>query len=415
VAMVPLDDRPPLRITKRCDNQRIFDASTPSTLALRGGTSFSKSQKRALCASDSNNEASSAEEEKARARQRTDAILAKFTSYFPLYLIIASGLGLYHPPSLTWVTSKPWIVSLMLSFVMMGTGLKLRLSDFTKIFSGSDKMSVPIGLFCQLLITPLVALASSHYFLLRSKNGMDVLNESRRLLHLGLVLVGCSPAGAISNLMSLLSGANVALSVLLTSVSTLLSTAMTPFRVKSLIGGSATDMKINGMALCIATVKVILLPVLSGMAINAAFPLLTTNILARYAPLISVALGSIICGGVVASNAPIMAYSAEAASLLLPMMCAILVFHGISFLLGYLVPRFFFRCDEKISRTISFQTAMPNAILAVVLAQSLSAGQPSSSQMLLTALPGAVSATCSICMAGMISSFWASSKNKSDV
>ena len=140
-------------------------------------------------------------------------------------------------------------------------------------------------------------------------------------LFLGLVLVGCSPGGTASNLVSLIAGADVALSVLLTACSTVLAAAVTPLLTK-LIVGSAVN--VSGIALCVACAKVVLAPVALGVTLNELVPKLCISVsllvlhyyarwldshlkesfaqISRWTPFASVILVSLICGGVVANN-----------------------------------------------------------------------------------------------------------------
>ena len=88
-------------------------------------------------------------------------------------------------------------------------------------------------------------------------------------LFLGLVLVGCSPGGTASNLVSLIAGADVALSVLLTTCSTVLASIATPLLTKFIVGSAV---QVSGIALCVACAKVVLAPVALGVMLNEYLP-----------------------------------------------------------------------------------------------------------------------------------------------
>jgi len=216
-------------------------------------------------------------------------------------------------------------------------------------------------------------------------------------LFLGLTLVGCSPGGTASNLVSLIAGADVALSVLLTACSTILASGVTPLLVKLLVGSAV---EVSGMALCEATARVVLLPVTLGMMLNAKAPKLART-LSRFTPFASVVLVALICGGVVAQNAAsVLSVGSTATSSLLPTIIAsVLSLHSVGFLAGYCVPKLGLGYTEKTSRTISIETGMQNSALAVVLARSIGADP-------LASLPGALSATAHSCLGSLLAAYW---------
>eukprot|EP00980_Cylindrotheca_fusiformis_P015085 scaffold4157_cov136-Cylindrotheca_fusiformis.AAC.35 len=225
-------------------------------------------------------------------------------------------------------------------------------------------------------------------------------------LFLGIALVGCSPGGTASNLVSLIAKADVALSVLLTSCSTILAAAVTPLLVKFLVGNA---IRVSGWALCEATARVILLPVLLGMVVNAKAPNLASKV-SRFTPFASVVLVALICGGVVAQNSSMFLQSKSLMPLILG---SVLMLHCIGFAMGYIVPKFGCNFSEMTSRTISIETGMQNSALAVVLARSIGAPPVAS-------LPGALSATAHSCLGSILAGYWYSRQdpekdNKSDI
>ena len=176
--------------------------------------------------------------------------------------------------------------------VMLGTGMTLERSDFTDIItSKQQRTSIPVGVLCQFMLMPLAASTVGRTLLLPYP-------DVGKHLFLGLVLVGCSPGGTASNLVSLIAGADVALSVLLTSCSTVLASLITPLLTKFIIGSTVP---VSGMALCAACAKVVLAPVALGVMLNEYMPKLCKWV-SRFTPFASVILVSLICGGVVSAN-----------------------------------------------------------------------------------------------------------------
>lgn len=320
---------------------------------------------------------------------KMEDILSKLTSGFPFWVLLAGFWGVMKPSHLAWVNSGQ-SVELMLASVMIGMGMTLERKDFKAVLS-EDWSAVPFGVFCQFGIMPAAA-----YFV-----GRTFLLPIDPSLYLGLALVGCSPGGTASNLVALIAGANVALSVLLTAASTFLAAAMTPLLVKLLVGG--TEIAVSGKALFLATAKVVLGPVLIGMLLNAKLPNLSKSV-SRFTPFCSVLLVALICGGVVAKNAA----SVLSASNLVPrILAAVVVLHTVGFTTGYGIPKFLGRYRESTARTISIETGMQNSALAVVLAQSI--GAPP-----LAALPGAISAITHSCLGSIMAAYWRITDNRQD-
>ena len=307
--------------------------------------------------------------------------LSKLTSAFPLWVVGACLVALRRPSALSWV-NKGQTIEFMLAFVMIGMGMTLEKRDFADVLS-HNWSSVPFGVLCQFAIMPAAAWIV----------GRKLLLPIDQSLYLGLALVGCSPGGTASNLVSLIAGANVALSVLLTVCSTILAAVMTPLLVKILVGG--TELTVSGQALCFATAKVVLGPVVIGMVLNSKLPNLSKNI-SRFTPFLSVLLVATICGGVMATNATAVL---TLGSLFPCILAAVVGTHAFGFASGYLLPKALGGYDESTSRTISIETGMQNSALAVVLAQSI--GAPP-----LAALPGAISALTHSCLGSLLAVFW---------
>ena len=326
-------------------------------------------------------------EETNQTKNRIDQVLSRLTSLFPFFVVSAAILATYRPSTLEWVNNGSTI-TIMLASVMIGMGMTLTKSDFDVVFQSNQIRSVPIGVLCQFGIMPLSALLVGKYIM-----KLQTRNPS---LYLGLVLVGSSPGGTASNLVSLIANADVALSVVLTSCSTILASLVTPLLVK-LLADTGANVSISGWALCIATAKVVLAPILVGMTLNAKAPRLCRWV-SRFTPFASVVLVSLICGGVVAQNATVTV--GMGGNVLRTTLLSVLLLHTIGFVAGYIIPRKVLRCDERTSRTVSIETGMQNSALACVLARSIVGADP------LSSLPGALSATIHSCLGSMLAAFW---------
>jgi len=342
---------------------------------------------------------------------RLDNILSQLTSGFPMFVLSAAIIGLVRPSTLTWVNNGE-LIPIMLSSVMLSMGMTLQTDDFTRVLSSSSTTTtaadgkqsstsspltaIPAGVSCQYLIMPLTA------FLI----GTLTLLPQYPAAFLGLVLVGCSPGGTASNLVSLIAGADVALSVVLTSISTILATGITPVLVRALAGRS--DIAISRWALCVTTGRVVLLPVAVGMWVRAKSPGFADTI-GRFAPFLGVVLVALMCGGVVSQNAAfaLATGGGVGGSLLVRIIGAVLGLHLVGFLMGYLSSKKLFGLSESAARTISIETGMQNSALAVVLARSVMGGEgvaPAVAAM--ACLPGAFSATAHSCLGSALAVYW---------
>ena len=281
--------------------------------------------------------------------------------------------------------------------------MTLEKSDFGTILTNKQqRKSIPIGVLCQFVLMPLSASIIGRALLLPYHDPTTMAHAGKHLF-LGLVLVGCSPGGTASNLVSLIAGADVALSVLLTTCSTILASVVTPLLTKFIVGSA---IPVSGKALMLATAKVVLLPVALGVFLNEYFPKLCQQV-SRWTPFASVVLVSLICGGVVSNNAAMWTTGAAAAAvagggaLSLPMLIllAVCLTHTLGFTAGYLVPKKVFGLPERTARTVSIETGMQNSALAVVLAKSIGADP-------LSYLPGALSATAHSCIGSALAACW---------
>lgn len=362
---------------------------------------------------------------------KIDIILSLLTNCFPLFVILSALFGIYIPNALLWVNHGN-IITYMLAFVMFGTGVTLEFSDFSDIIKKNFN-TIPLGVACQFIIMPFTAYIVGRillYPIAQTISGVGSGISTSRIgneLFLGLILVGCSPGGTASNLVSLIAKANVALSVLLTSVSTIMAVFMTPFSIKlllSLLPKTITSIptvittktvitkavatttaqtmisptiSVSGLALCIATAKVVLGPALFGMLFKKYTSTKITNTISRFTPFASVLLVSLICGGVVSQNSIML--STSTTTLLPIIILSVLLLHTIGFIGGYMIPKYIFGYKEQISRTISIEVGMQNSALAIVLAKSIGAHP-------LACLPGALSATVHSCLGSLLAAIW---------
>jgi BASS family bile acid:Na+ symporter len=301
---------------------------------------------------------------------------SELTNFFPAFVVGASIFGFKSPAVFAPLTP---VITPALSLTMMTMGMTLSVYDFERVAKQWKK--VVMGFFCQFTIMPLLAFGIS--------KAMKLSPE----LAAGLILVGCAPGGTASNLVTLIAKADVALSVLMTAVSTSAAIFLTPALTAKLAGSFVS---VPARALAISTMQVVLLPVLLGMQINQRAPKFSKR-LGRWTPLVSALLIAGICGTISASNAAAGVSLCQAKRLL----AAVSLLHIGGFSLGYLLPKGLLGATEQEARTIGIETGMQNSALASVLAQSFP-------NPVLTSLPGAISATVHSCIGSALAAFWRS-------
>ena len=269
-------------------------------------------------------------------------LLRLATNLFPLWVLLAGLIALVEPSAFTWFRGPAIVWGL--AVIMLGMGLTLTLDDFTRV----SRMPIPVavGVTAQYLIMPALGWTLAHL--------LDLPPD----FAIGLILVSCCPGGTASNVVTYLARANVALSVLMTMVSTFAAIAMTPLLTKWLVG---TLITVDAWALLRSTVQVVLLPVCAGLILRRILGRRIDRIL-PFSPLIAVLTIALICGSIIGQNAD--ALRLHGGSLLL----AVFLLHVGGFAIGYLFARLL-GYDSRIRRTVSIEVGMQNSGLGVVLAQ----------------------------------------------
>jgi BASS family bile acid:Na+ symporter len=299
--------------------------------------------------------------------------LALFTNLFPVWVVAACAVALFEPRWFTWF-DKPWIVW-GLAVVMLGMGVTLTVEDFKQVLA--TPRAVAVGFVAQYLIMPFLGWAVARGLRLETP------------LAVGLILVGCCPGGTASNVVTYLARANVALSVLMTMCSTFGAIVMTPLLTKLLAGAYVP---VDAWGLFLDTVKVVLAPLLLGLALNRAAPRLVKAVL-PVAPLISVLTIALICASIVGERAADIRQSGGR------LLLAVFLLHAGGFVLGWLFARLF-GYGERDRRTISIEVGMQNSGLGAALAKSNFPLMPS------TATPCAISAVFHSVIGSLLAGIW---------
>ena len=279
------------------------------------------------------------------------------SDYMGVLVLAAAILALVFPDVFAMI--RPTVINYLLGVVMFGMGLTLNLRDFKIVFSRPK--DVIIGCLAQFTIMPLLAWTLSRAF---------SLDEA---LALGVVLVGCCPGGTASNVITYLAKGDLALSVGMTGVSTLMAPFLTPLLTWALAGKSV-HVNVAGMLLSI--LWVVILPIVIGLVVKALWPKFTEKATDYLPALSTLAIAAIVT----------IVISANASKLLTGGLIIVLVvmLHNICGLgFGYLIGRLLGLSEQK-KRAISIEVGMQNSGLASSLATLHFAAYP------LATIPGAI-------------------------
>lgn len=273
-------------------------------------------------------------------RLRTVPLMQRITALFPIWALFVSALALWRPD---WFTSaKPAIVPL-LGIVMFGMGMTLTWQGFADVLRRPRRIGLGVGL--QYLVMPFAA------WLIARALGLSPE------LTAGMILVGASPGGTASNVVCFLARGDLALSITLTTASTLLAVVATPL-LTWLYVGRQVPVPVADMLISIC--KVVLLPVGLGVAVNAA----AGRRLARLQPvfpLLSVAAIVLIIAIIVALNRENLARTGMLTAFAVMLHNAVGL--GAGYWLGLLGTG-----DARVARTLAIEVGMQNSGLAVALA-----------------------------------------------
>lgn len=140
----------------------------------------------------------------------------------------------------------------LLQIIMFGMGSQLSIKNFADVIR--MPRGVIIGIVCQFTIMPIVGVSVARAFGFPPE------------IAAGIILVGCSPSGLASNVMSFIARANLALAVTLTAVATMLAPLMTPLLMKLLAG---QYVPIDFWSMMLSIVNIVILPIVAGLIFNA--------------------------------------------------------------------------------------------------------------------------------------------------
>ncbi|MBT8128314.1 MAG: bile acid:sodium symporter family protein [Gammaproteobacteria bacterium] len=299
----------------------------------------------------------------------------RITQLFPFWAIVFSLLA-WVQLSL-FIPFKSWIVPL-LAVVMFGMGLSLHVSDFKRAMS-MPRLIIS-GVALQYSVMPVGAL------LISMALNLDPVITT------GMVLVGASPGGTASNVICYLARGNVALSISLTAVSTLLAIVFTPLLAWLLIDSS---IHVPAGQMLLSLINIVILPVGIGVMLNH-FAGRRLAPVSHVFPLISVTAIVLIIAIIVGLNQNNL--SQAGVTLLL----AVILHNGIGLICGFYASRLLGYQPSE-CRTLAIEVGMQNSGLAVALAIKHFTAT--------AALPGAIFSIWHNLSGSILAAFWSKRQN----
>lgn len=297
-------------------------------------------------------------------------MLARFNNLFPLWALLISVIAFFMNAPFAALNAA--IVPL-LAAVMFMMGLTLTKADVERIVK--DPKPILVGVVLQFLLMPALALTFSKMLQLSNQ------------LTIGMVLVGSCAGGTASNVVCYLAKGDVALSISMTMVSTLVGVIATPLLCAFYL---STTVSVDTLALLLSILQIVFIPVTLGFACkyflndfaNRAEPLI---------PTLSVLIILLIIAIVVALNADRLLDVG-----LITLVAVIL--HNLSGLVGgYTISRLI-GLDIRQSQTIAIEVGMQNSGLGVALATQFFSAT--------AALPGALFSVWHNISGSLLASIW---------
>lgn len=298
------------------------------------------------------------------------------TGYFTVWIILFSVFSYYFPSELSKLTV---LIKPALIVIMFGMGMTLTISDFKEVLLRPKEIA--LGTSLQFLVMPLLGFLLAKIFRLSPE------------LAAGIILLGSCPGGTASNVITYLAKGDVALSVSLTSVSTLLSPLLTP-AMTYLYADKFIDVPVFGLFL--SALQIVIAPVAIGIIVRKIFKYKIDSII-NILPSVSMIAIIFIVGVIVAVS------KESIARLGLGLALIIVLHNSFGLTIGYTAARLL-GMDSKKARTISIEVGMQNSGLGVVLAKTHFS--------LLSALPSALFSVWHNVSGSVLSLLWRKKSNE---
>lgn len=305
-------------------------------------------------------------------------MLAKITRLFPLWALLLSVAAYYTPTTFTGLS--PYI-SPLLMLIMFAMGVTLRLDDFKRVLSRPGPVAA--GIFLHYLIMPLAAWLLALLFRMPPD------------LSAGMVLVGSVASGTASNVIIYLAKGDVALSVTISAVSTLVGVFATPLLTRLYVDA---EISVDIMGMLLSILQIVVIPIGLGLIIHHTF----TNVVKRVEPFLPAL--SMVCIVTIIS-AVVAGSQSHIASVGLMVIVAVILHNGIGLVSGYWGGKLF-GFDESTCRTLAIEVGMQNSGLAATLGKIYFSP--------LAALPGALFSVWHNLSGSLLAGYWSGRPTKKE-
>ncbi|HEX6171234.1 MAG TPA: bile acid:sodium symporter family protein [Chitinophagaceae bacterium] len=267
---------------------------------------------------------------------------------FTVVIFAAVVMAMYHPGFFQqWGGYKlSNLIIPLIQLLMFGMGSSMSIKDFAGVVKSPK--GVVIGVLSQFVIMPLLG------FTLAS------ITNFPAEIAAGIILIGCSPSGLASNVMAYLAKANLALSITITSITTLIAPFVTPLLMK-IFAGALVEIEVMKMMWDIS--KMIIIPIGAGLIFN--------KLLSGKSKWVDTAMPFVSMFSIAFIITIITAAGRESLLKIGPLLIAVAFFHNtFGYLLGYWSGRLF-KMEERDCRTIAIEVGMQNAGLASGIAKEM--------------------------------------------
>ncbi|RAK02336.1 BASS family bile acid:Na+ symporter [Larkinella arboricola] len=266
----------------------------------------------------------------------TVVIFAAVTTalYYPQYFVSAGNFKFSS------------LITPLIQLIMFGMGTSMSFDDFVGVIRMPK--GVLIGVISHFIIMPSIG------YLLASVSGLPPEIAA------GIILIGCSPNGMASNVISYLAKANLALSITITAVSTMLAPFITPVLMKLLAGAFV---EIDTLDMMIDIAKMVIIPIGAGLLFN--------KFLSGKAAWLDNLMPFVSMFGIAFIIVIITAAGRDSLLTIGPLLLGLVLIHNLSgYILGYWSGRLF-RMNERDCRTMAIEVGMQNGGLASGIAKEM--------------------------------------------
>ncbi len=254
--------------------------------------------------------------------------------YYPGYFIEINGYKL------------SGLITPLIQLIMFGMGTSMSVGDFVAVVK--TPKAVIIGVFAQFIIMPILG------FLLANVSGFSPEIAA------GIILIGCSPSGLASNVMNYLAKANLALSITITSITTLIAPVVTPLLMNFLAGAF---IEIDMVKMMWDIFKMVIIPIGAGLLFN--------RLLKGKSSWLDAAMPIVSMAGIGIIIVIITAAGRDSLLKIGFLLIGLVMIHNLAgYLIGYWSGRMF-RMNERDCRTIAIEVGMQNGGLASGIAKEM--------------------------------------------